>query len=347
MNDESISESSQEPRENDSEDRFGEIQYHPIYQNPMNKDITLSILEKERSILPVKIPPLGSSQIEDYIVDKVVNKGLEEDEIVDVFFKEGMEGKVLDYLKEIEQISEKLDWTEIICSKDVRDIKGKVVEEMKDLGFSDKDCSYINSLEVEVRDSSGVSSTTQEGVYVNKYQAVRKAIDMLSFYRDNQYEPKEITRVLMLNVVAHEIGHKIENLKNYTNYIPEEEGWDSNDHFFESKSERFAEYWAHFGGRNNESYSDIVRRDHLMHIAKTFQIWSDLESHSEKGKNKASILTTLDKINIRANTKGFKSFIFARRVSYAEGRQEFYALPYSREVIKKSIQDSEKPPLKE
>jgi len=317
------------------------VTHHPKWESSIPQRITRSLLDKEQ--FPSELPKLGSSIIEDFILEKLSEgRTTSVERIVEAFFKESLPAKIDDFANAIKARSEKLSWDEIFTKNDVKKVKEKVVEEMAGFGMAQEQIAVVASTGVEVREKLGTSLITDETVYVSRLQAVRKAVDYIQVF-GQEIPFEQIVKVLMYCTTAHELGHKVDIATNYsiTNRIPGE--WKKDGELVDLKGERFAQYWGIIGISGNEMLKRVRQKEWLIHIAKVRKLWDTIfqyNSSHEKKIDLSAIFRGIEK-RLKETDKDTRDLLWARQSLYGGNEPENFALPYSKETIVKAMHKTE------
>lgn len=315
---------------------IGETTYYPKYESSIPRKITDALLNKEQ--LPKKMPPLGSSIIEDFIIGKIKMGIIDPQEIADAFEKENMPAQVDDFVKDVKARSETLDWNEVFTLTDAKNTQEKVLKEMQELGMTDKQIASVAQLEVDIGEGIGVSSCSNEGVYVSRLQAVRKALDYVAVF-ENDIPLEQIIKASMTSTIGHELGHKVDDFSELpVNNIPSDKNWENSERNTENKGERFAEYWGRIVVEENPVFERIRQREWLIHLAKVTQLWDTFSTHNASHEQKADLYGIFRKIDEQfGKNTNLKSLLEARRSLYGSNEIESYASPYSRDEITNAV----------
>lgn len=310
--------------------------YIPRYKSSIPRGVTDALLSREQ--LPKEIPPLGSSIIEDFIIDKIKAGIVSPQEIADAFDKEDVLTRMDEFIENVKTRSESLNWDEVFSLNDRKIVKEKILEEMQRLEMTEDQLAFIGKLKISADEEIGISSYSEEEVYVSKLQVVRKALDYTSVF-GNDIPFEEIVKILTMSTAGHEFGHQVNNISGLpVNNIPPDNNWKNGEEKTEVKSERFAEYWGRLIVEDNPTFAKARQQEWLIHLAKVTQLWDALSSynasHEQKG-DLGAIFREIDK-QIGENVN-VKSLLGARRLMYGGNEIENYASPYSRDAILKAI----------
>lgn len=312
--------------------------YIPKYESSIPQHITDSILHKEQ--LPAEMPRLGSSMIEDFIMDKVKRGIATSEEIAEAFVSEDVLGQVRQFVQEVQTRSEALNWDDIFTMADAKEAQAAVITEMEAMGMSSDQVAAVAGTGIGIVESVGDSFLTNETAYTSRLQAVRKALDYITVF-GNEVPFEQIIKSLMTSTVAHELGHKIDKVVNYaTNNIPIDSNWDKNGDNRERKDERFAEYWGTVAIRGNETHERITQREWTLQMGKVTQVWNTIATHNATHEQKADLTGIFRAIQgkLGGGNKEVDSLLSARRSFYGGNEVENYASPYSRDVVLSAVQ---------
>lgn len=316
---------------------FGTSTHVPKYESSIPRHITQDILNREK--LPAEIPKLKSTIIEDFIFEKLHGNTSNEG-IVKSFFESETPRKVDDLVAEIKACSETLDWENVFTTEDAKLAQMKVVEEASKLGLTSDQINSIIAMGIEVGENIGASSLSHETVYVSRLQCVRKALDYIAVFPEENLE--KVIRVLMMTTTGHELGHKIELISEIpTNNIPIE--WhDNNGDGVDNRAERFTEYWGRVGIGKDEGLDLIRSKEWGIHMAKITQLWDQISLYNRLHEEKIDLLAIFNGIDESLTIKNAntKILLWARRTLYAGNEVENYASPYSRETVHQAIKQT-------
>lgn len=307
----------------------------PLYERPIASKVSEEIIAKES--LPAEIPLLGSSIVEDFIRIKVQEGIVSPEQISEAFVDENIPEQVNQYLDQVQNYSESLNWENIFTPDDARQVQANVCQEMVSLGISSEKISKIANMDIVVTDSTGVSFPINEGISISQLQIVRNALDYVRFY-GNSIPIEQVISAYMKSTVGHEFGHKIDNvLNNVSNTIPFDKDWGENNN--ERPHERFAEYWGRLGSIQDQ---EIVQKISVMHLTKVNQLWSSLNSYNQNHENKVDLSGVFRAISSKLEKNSNSMALFDARLHLYTGNvAENYALPYSRETIMSTIKSKE------
>lgn len=319
---------------------FGEVTYHPKYESSIPVSVTRSILDKEQ--LPEELPSLGSSMIEDFVLERIKSGTTSTESIVDAFFEEGVPARVDVFVDEIQARSKALDWDKIFPMADARKIHKAVLKEMEDLGMTKDQIAAIAGVGVEIREGLGCSSLTEEVAFVNRLQAVRKAIDYTRAFGDSVLF-EEVVKTMVKVTLAHELGHKVDIVAGMaTNEIPLE--WEKDGEPVDQRGERFAEYWGRLAIKGDKIAEDVRHKEWVMQVAKVSDAWNTLRQHNETQEEKIDLFAIFRGIEERLTDKdeNTRTLLLARRCLFGGSEPENYAFPYSRDVVGRTVKASQR-----
>lgn len=206
---------------------MGEPTYIPKYESSIPRQVTDRILQKEQ--LRVELPGLGSSIIEDYLIEQVKGGVIDSEEIAANFERQNIGAKVRAFAERARRTSESLDWSETFTLDDARIAQVKIVAEMQNMGMTPDQIAAVAKMDVEIGEGIGVSSLSEHGVYVSRLQAVRKAIDYQELY-GSDIPLQTIVRAIMTNTIGHELGHKVDDVASVAiNRIRADDSWKKGD----------------------------------------------------------------------------------------------------------------------
>lgn len=109
---------------------FGEVTYEKRTSSNIPRDVVEPLLTQAKEVLPAKLPLLGSTIIEDFIVEKL-QIGSSEIDIVKAFGDENIGEVVGSYIDGLKVLHQEMDWSGIFSEVDVDEVKGIVAQEMK------------------------------------------------------------------------------------------------------------------------------------------------------------------------------------------------------------------------
>lgn len=312
---------------------LGEQTFMPKYESSIPKTITVGILQREQ--LPKKLPSLGSSMIEDFVIGNIKQGIVSPERIADSFVAEDMIGKSQQYIEYVKTRSEELDWDKIFTINDAREVQAKVCREMEVMGMTPEQVSVIAGTRVDIDEGIGGSSATSERVFASRLQAIRKALDYVTVF-GNAIPFEQILRALISTTIGHELGHKINEVAgDAINNIPFDQSWKKDGETQENKDERFAEFW---GSVVDDHSFQIKQRQRLIDLSKVTQMWDTIENYNSAHEDKADLMGIFRGIKrkLEGNNE-ITELLTARRLLYSSNEMENYLSPYSREVVASSV----------
>ena len=318
---------------------FGKVTYHSKYESSIPRDVTNKILAREQ--LPREIPKLGSSIIEDFILDKIKAGDTANNTIVDAFFAEEQPQKVKEFVERVKARSEQVDWPSVFSADDAKQTQLRVTEEMAAIGMSPDQIASVAAMGIEIGENIGASSLSNEMVFASRLQAVRRAMDYMEVFKDDGITFEQVLRAQMIGVVGHELGHRIDELAGRPiNTIPSE--WRNAEDESDNKSERFAEYWGGVGFGKSTDLLALKSKEWLIHLAKVTQLWDAIGTYNQSHNEKIDLYAIYRGIDEKlASDDTFTSaLLWARRSLYGGNEVENYASPYSKETVIKAINET-------
>lgn len=315
------------------------IESVPILDSAIPQHVTDSIINSEG--LPSPLPKLGSSIIEDFIVDKIQQGMIESEAVADAFVQEGYPERIEQYLQELREQSDALDWDQIFSKDDFLDVKSKISTEMRAMDMTEAQVVAINGMGIQVTDSAGVSSLSDTEIYISKLQALRKALDYQKVF-GTDISLEEILKTMMTVTAGHELGHQIDHITPgfAVNHISSDSAWFKDGKTSERKDERFAEYWGRAVLAGDEQRNHLRQREWALHVAKTNQVWDTVRNHNYEKEPKVELFKIFSALN-RKLISGHgqaSSFLESRMGNYGNTAAENYASPYPREVVSSAVQ---------
>lgn len=315
--------------------KIGEVRYIPVYEPKIPRKITDQILVKEK--IPT-VPKLGSSMIEDFIVERMKEGGTSNEGIVEAFFSEDMPNAVGSFVQEVQDVSSKMDWDGVFNERDISETQTAVLLEMREMGMTEEQVARIAEMKPKVAEGIGISSLNEDVAYASRLQAVRRGMDYLRVF-GNESSVEEVVRAFLTSTIAHELGHKVDEVADRaTNRIENE--WKNKGEFVDNKLERFAEYWGQVPFKNDEKSQKIIEREWLIQLHKTTEVWDVLEKYNNSHDEKIDLFAVFRGIEERLDKEGdvgILALLNARRTVYRGSPVENYASPYSRDVVEKAI----------
>lgn len=235
-----------------------EINNYPKFESSIPPEITRQILEKENI---TEIPELTSSIVEDFVIQQLQKGEQSEEDIVNNFFASSVLDNLGQKLEKVKDISNKLDWKEVLSDEKIEDIKREMITEMRELEIDEEKINQFENIDIVFTDEGGTSGSAvnNQTITVDRLQIIRRALDYLSLYQDNSIE--EIVRATTINTIAHELGHQVQTITGAGYNLQSE--W-KND----VPSERFAEGWARHTTDKNQKFASRVNRLRILQVAK-------------------------------------------------------------------------------
>lgn len=308
----------------------------PKYESSIPQDITTAILQKEQ--LPMELPVLGSSMIEDFIISKF-NQGISNPtQIAEKFATENVMSSIKKYIEQVKLYSETLNWEEIFSTDDIEAVRENVCQEMKNLGMTDQQIAKIQTLNINITENIGISSAARqniERVDISRLQVVRRAIDYTQVF-GNSIPIEQVIKTIMATTIGHELGHKIDQSANHaTSRISSDVNWEKNNENHENKSERFAEYWASVV---EDVQTEEIRQHHwLIQVNKVAQLWDVIHKFNQSHEDKVDLMDIFRKIYEKINDSDVAALFGARKLFYGGNEVENYASPYTRDIVAMSV----------
>ncbi|KXK10184.1 MAG: hypothetical protein UZ22_OP11002000916 [Microgenomates bacterium OLB23] len=314
----------------------GEVMYMPKYESLVPRHVTESILQDEQ--LPKDLPPLGSSIIEDFIIEKIRNGLTDPNVIAAAFESEGIVAKVKGVAEAAKQAAESIDWEDVFTDSDTKAAQAKVASEMKQMGMTPEQIDAVACMDVVIGEGIGVSSYSRHGVYLSRLQAVRKALDYQQVY-GLRIPLNKVVKSIMTNTIGHELGHKVDDVAGVAvNNIPLDEAWQKDDDSGESKSERFAEHWGRLVVAEDPEMSIVVQRERLLQVAKVAQFWDAVSVQNGTDNENIDVMGIFSAIEKKiADDDSAGELFYARKILYTAHCPENYAAPYDRDVIAQAV----------
>lgn len=313
--------------------KIGEPTFVPKYESSIPRAVTSGILQREQ--LPKEMSALGSSVIEDFIIGKIKQGIASPERIADAFVTEDIEGKVRQYIETVKTRSQEVVWDKIFTMTDAKKVQAKVCREMEVMDMTPEQVSVIAGMKVDIDEGIGGSSTTPDGVYVSRLQAVRKAMDYGNVFGD-AIPFEQVLKALMSSTIGHELGHKIDEVVGYAiNNIPMDQAWKKDGVSHENKGERFAEFW---GSVFDDQSFQIKQRQWLVDLTKVTQMWDTIENYNSSHEDKADLMGIFRSLDEKLEGKSdISALLTARRLLYGRNEVENYASPYTREVVAAAV----------
>jgi len=321
---------------NDSEMEFGESLHVPKYESSIPKEITDSILQREK--LP-ELPKLKSSIVEDFIFDKIEAGIIDPEIIAQNFLDEGGKEKLETMINEVKEKSQSLDWEKIFTIDHAKNIQGKICEILKSMGADENKILSLSEINVDIRESMGPSGVSSDGVYVSRLQVVRKAMDYVSIFGDES-QLDEIVKIFMSSTIGHELGHKINSIMELVeNRIDLDKNWEKNGSTGENRSERFAEFWG-MAVLDDEARK-IKNREWLVQLKIVNRLWEKIDNYNLEHDEKIDLAGIFNYLSDKVQGCDLEvgKFIKARNTFYGGSEVENYASPYSQETVEKAIKN--------
>lgn len=307
----------------------------PKYESSIPSSITKRILAREQ--LPSEVPPLGSSIMEDFIVEKLKDGIGSEALISAAFVNEKIEQRIISFFDKVKAVSDNLDWDNIFTLEDANLVKEKILDTMKTIGISDDQIAKVAKIRAEIGDGIGGSSFSDQSVYANRLQAVRRAMDYVEVFGNNMPLEK-IVSIIMLTTIGHEIGHIINKVVGIAvNSIPYEKDWEKDGQTHENKEERFAEFWGRVAIEDEQGFGETRQKEWILQLSKVNQLWSAIATYNETHEEKADLMMIFGEIKDKLTNVNVIDFFEARRGLYGLNEVESYASPYSLEVVKRAV----------
>jgi hypothetical protein len=309
------------------------------YYSLAPEQITNKVISKEQR---EAVGPFGSSIVEDFIIQELPQNT--SSDISLMFARENVQGKIKEYLESVKKEAQSVNWDSVFNDQEVSRIKEKLATGMKGFGVDDSVIQSMLNVKVQLTESFGSSGAGSDVVSVSKFQMMRRALDYLAVYPEG-IDLEAIIRNLINVYIGHEIGHTIDDYLNIkSNTIPADTDWERGDDNFESRNERFAEFWGRFVASEYDQHKTNVRQKIAeMDVAKCSQLSAAVENYNKSGKG--NTLTTGSVLfniinNLDPKDPEVEQFIRSRMTFYTSIAPENYALPYTEDEIIKNFQAS-------
>ncbi len=322
----------------DFEIKLGDTLNTPIYEKQVPEAVTQSAIGQET--IPDETSPLGSTVIEDFILEKLKQGDTTTEQIVEMFQLEGMEEKVKKYIAGIRIEAEALIKKGIFTVDDFVTLRERVCTEMRALKMQEDQIERISSTEIKIGIEAGTSlGPTEDGpIGVNCHQALRHSMDYIQWF-GNQFPVERLVKAIMTSTAGHELGHKIATISNGVNHIQPDTTWEQNGDSSENREERFAQFWG-VAAMDDED-RQIDRKLWVQMVAKVDEVWKAIEQYNSGHEKKISISDIFDEIQEHLTDSEVMNFLHARELLYGGCAPENYALPYSRDTMERAIRDQE------
>ncbi len=308
---------------------------------PANQEIIQQESEVPRHIIEAAmIPPIKervleapSAIIERFIVESLHGGAdIDTEGLIEKFFQTKIEEKVEDFLKEIEEISNEINWQEIE-KETVENVKPLIIVKLREFGVPEEKIKEVEKISMTFA-RTHIFSSTEAGaaVYVSRYQMVRFALDYQKIF-GTSFTLQELVRIFSMTVMAHELGHKIDEILGYISSRIALE-WQSfapmNHH------ERFAEFWADMIA-DSIGVGEVARNFKRFLATQVEKVWEEVRSYNKDKGSKVGFVEVFRRLISQVRTWAVSDFIAARVAIYTLAPPENRVFPFSEEKIRSAI----------
>ncbi len=300
-------------------------------------DFSLGLLQGE-PVLQQPLPPLIITTLDRFVLESL-SGGISTDsaEIAEEFVTSRQAELLKQQLRYVEDLTNTLD---IDTDSIIETVRSDLINTLYGLGARPGIIYPLTHIPMQIRDSHGPSFAKPDELCISKFQVVRKALDFKTVF-DSPFSLEKISQIKLKSIVAHEFGHAIDRMLSTPSYIIE--GEELSPDFEDVKYERFAEFWGRYIFGEDQDAQKLLHQEWLIHVASAAHFWQSLRYIDETyPHNEFSMIRFIETLNEIVVDPQVKDYIECKQGkytgSYLGAESEFYAMPYSKEIVFKAMQ---------